>query len=106
MTVEQCKIFLRYLKERGLYNAFLSDSKLFPERRGYKSMKDWMMSISPTQAIMTMISWGSAKHYKYWAEEFRKYEKFYLELNVTFNKKDRYEIFRKIKKVARRLARQ
>ena len=65
-----------------------------------------MMSISPTQAIMTMISWGSAKHYRYWGEEFRKYEDFYLELTVTFSKKDRYEMFRKIKKVARRFTRQ
>lgn len=101
MTVEQYKIFLRYLKERGLYHAFLSDSKLFPERRRNNSIKNWMMSISPTQAIMTMITWGSAKYYRYWNEEFRKYNKFYSELNVTFNKEDRYEMFRKIKKVAR-----
>ena len=101
MTVEQYKIFLRYLKERGLYHAFLSDSKLFPERRRNKPMKDWMMSIPPTQAIMTMISWGSAKHYRYWGEEFRKYDNFFLELKVTFSKEDRYEMFRKIKKVAR-----
>jgi len=99
MTNEQYKIFIRYLKERGLYFAFLNDAKQFPERRKGKRVKTALLNMaSPTEAIMALIHWGNAE-YKKWQDEYHKYINFYNQLDKS-TKDNSYEIFKKVKKLS------
>lgn len=101
MTVEQYKIFIRYLKERGLYFAFLNDAKRFPERRKGKHVKTALLNMSnPREAIMVLINWGFAE-YKKWQDEYHKYINFYNQYQLDKITKDNsYEIFKKVKKLS------
>ncbi len=99
MTNEQYKIFIRYLKERGLYFAFLKDAKQFPERRKGGHVKTALLNMAnPTEAIMVLINWGFAE-YKKWQDEYHKYINFYNQLDRS-TKDYSYEFFKKVKKLS------
>jgi len=99
MTNDNYKLFLRYLKERGLYSSFVRDSKKFPYRRRNVPVKKYMLSdlCTPNGAIMNMITWSGAS-FEDWGKEYRMYINFYSEL--IRKKGDKYELFEGIEKVS------
>ena len=99
MTNDKYKLFLRYLKERGLYSSFVRDSKKFPYRRHNVPVKEYMLSdlCGTYSAIMNMITWSEAS-FRDWGKEYRMYMNFYSEL--IRKKRDKDELFEGIKKVS------
>jgi hypothetical protein len=98
MTIAQYNFFIRYLKERGLYTAFLKDARKFPDRRYYAPIKQYLLDDAPQgEEIMRLIHWSSAS-WCGWSNEYHNYKEF---LRKIKNKpKDKiYEIFKSVKKV-------
>ena len=78
---KQYAFFIRYLKERGLYHAFLRDYRLQQQKRiGGRSLRDYTFKFlsSTVEILMNVICWGEAE-YRLWGDEYRRYESFFLE---------------------------
>ena len=95
MTKEKYNLFIRYLKERGLYKAFLNDAKMFPERRQKMHIKKYLLQsgIVSGEEIMHLITWDLAS-YREWNSEYLNYYNFLNEIK-RLRKNEIYRIFEK-----------
>ena len=78
---KQYSFFMRYLKEKGLYHAFMRDYRLQQDKRiGGMSLRDYTFGNlhSTVDILMNVICWGEAE-YRQWGEEYRRYENFFTE---------------------------
>jgi hypothetical protein len=98
MTIAQYNFFVRYLKERGLYTAFLRDAMTFPDRRNNAPIKQHLLDNIPQgEEIMKLILWSAAS-WSGWSNEYNNYNEFLRKTKYTPKEKI-YEIFKSVKKV-------
>ena len=98
MTIAQYNFFIRYLKERGLFTAFLRDAMMFPDRRNNEPIKQHLLdNIQQGEEIMRLILWFDAS-WSGWGNEYRNYNKFLSKIK-NIPKDKIYENFKSFKKV-------
>lgn len=78
MEARELKFFIRYLKERGLYSAFVKDARRqqnerlhgIPFQKYIRGMRD------STEILMNVVNWG-ASEYRYWHNVYDDYKSYF-----------------------------
>ena len=77
MEAKELKFFKRYLKEEGLYSAFVKDAREQQDRRLGTSFAGYIQKIArSTDILMIVICWGEAK-YQYWRDVYHEYQLYF-----------------------------
>jgi len=87
MTKNEYKLFLRYLKERGLYKLFLKDSSR--DKIYGRTKKEFLLKCTDaTEGIMNLITWSKTILGGFlWKTEYHKYKDFFYAKNFNEIKK-------------------
>lgn len=87
MTKNEYKLFLRYLKERGLYKRFVKDCN-YNRTRDY-GLKEYLLECTgATEGIMNLITWAETiLGGRLWNVEYNRYKNFFHVRNFNEIKK-------------------
>jgi len=85
MEVRELNFFRRFLKERGLYSAFLKDARRQQNERLHGiPFHEFIRGMGySTEILMVVVHWGESE-YKYWHTVYDDYKK-YFEKNYYNN---------------------
>ena len=84
MEVRELNFFRRYLKERGLYSAFLRDARQQQNWRLKKPYQEYIRGMkNSTDILMDVIHWAESE-YSYWQNVYYDY-KLYFRKNYYNN---------------------
>lgn len=84
MEARELNFFRRFLKERGLYSAFVRDAKQQQKWRLKKPFQEYIRGMKhSTDILMDVVHWGESE-YKYWHTVYDDYKK-YFEKNYYNN---------------------
>lgn len=80
MEDRELKFFIRYLKERGLYSAFVKDARRQQDERLYGiPFQKFIRGLSDsTKILMHVVNWG-ASEYRYWHNVYDDYKSYFRE---------------------------
>jgi hypothetical protein len=80
MEARELKFFIRYLKERGLYSAFVKDARRQQDERLYGiPFQKFIRGLSDsTEILMHVVNWG-ASEYRYWQNVYDDYKSYFRE---------------------------
>ena len=99
MLDKNSKVFFRYLKERGIYTAFLKEVRKQPERREYRPIKESISSLVnrnlESEPLMNLINWSNAE-LEIWRNEYHYAIEIFNPNKYLDNK---YEILKKVERI-------
>lgn len=80
MEARELKFFIRYLKERGLYSAFVKDARRQQNERlhGIQFQKYIRGMKKSTDILMNVVNWGTSE-YLNWHSVYDDYELYFKE---------------------------
>lgn len=84
MEARELNFFRRFLKERGLYSAFVRDARQQQKLRLKKPYQEYIRGMKhSTDILIVVVHWGESE-YKYWHTVYDDYKK-YFEKNYYNN---------------------
>ena len=88
MEARELNFFRRFLKERGLYSAFVRDAKQQQNLRLKKPYQEYIHGMNDSREILMDVLHWRASEYKYWEtvyDDYKIYFRIYFRKNYYNN---------------------